>query len=153
MLGASLDHLGATDGAGDGGVRRGIQARARDQLDAVVERERQDDRQRADSETRQLYGWRWRNYSKSYRKAHPLCVMCATRGRTVSAALVDHIIPHRGDMSLFWDRNNWQPLCKICHDGAKQRQEASGVIVGCSTTGMPLDPNHHWSKGGAASNL
>ena len=29
---------------------------------------------------------------------------------------VDHIIPHRGDPELFWDRSNWQALCKNCHD-------------------------------------
>ena len=28
---------------------------------------------------------------------------------------VDHIIPHRGDMQLFWDVANWQGLCKSCH--------------------------------------
>ena len=28
---------------------------------------------------------------------------------------VDHIVPHRGDMSLFWDVNNWQALCHECH--------------------------------------
>lgn len=30
--------------------------------------------------------------------------------------LVDHIIPHKGDMELFWDRNNWQAMAKECHD-------------------------------------
>ena len=30
--------------------------------------------------------------------------------------VIDHIIPHRGDPILFWDRSNWQPLCKDCHD-------------------------------------
>ena len=30
--------------------------------------------------------------------------------------VVDHIIPHRGDQKLFWDQNNWQSLCKSCHD-------------------------------------
>jgi 5-methylcytosine-specific restriction protein A len=30
--------------------------------------------------------------------------------------VVDHIIPHRGDQYLFWDQENWQALCKDCHD-------------------------------------
>ena len=34
----------------------------------------------------------------------------------VRATVVDHIIPHRGDQKLFWDQNNWQALCKSCHD-------------------------------------
>jgi 5-methylcytosine-specific restriction endonuclease McrA len=30
--------------------------------------------------------------------------------------VVDHIQPHKGDETLFWDENNWQPLCRQCHD-------------------------------------
>ena len=26
-----------------------------------------------------------------------------------------HIIPHNCDMKLFWNKNNWQSLCKKCH--------------------------------------
>jgi len=32
------------------------------------------------------------------------------------AVVVDHKIPHRGDMNLFWDRSNWQSMAKTCHD-------------------------------------
>lgn len=32
------------------------------------------------------------------------------------AEVVDHIVPHKGDLSLFWSRSNWQSLCKRCHD-------------------------------------
>jgi 5-methylcytosine-specific restriction protein A len=32
------------------------------------------------------------------------------------ATIIDHIIPHRGDKRLFWDRTNWQPICQACHD-------------------------------------
>jgi 5-methylcytosine-specific restriction protein A len=38
------------------------------------------------------------------------------QGRLVKATVVDHIVPHRGDVKLFWDENNWQSLCKSCHD-------------------------------------
>jgi 5-methylcytosine-specific restriction endonuclease McrA len=37
--------------------------------------------------------------------------------------VVDHIQPHRGDQRLFWDRRNWQPLCRTCHSGHKQSIE------------------------------
>jgi hypothetical protein len=30
--------------------------------------------------------------------------------------VVDHIQPHKGDHALMWDPNNWQPLCRQCHD-------------------------------------
>ena len=36
-------------------------------------------------------------------------------GRYRKASVVDHIIPHRGDEALFWDRSNWQALCHRHH--------------------------------------
>lgn len=62
------------------------------------------------------------------------------------ATVVDHIVPHRGDPVLFWDERNWQPLCKRCHDAAKQSEEKTGVVRGCDASGEPLDPSHPWSK-------
>ncbi|MDU9415206.1 hypothetical protein [Pseudomonas sp. zfem005] len=47
---------------------------------------------------------------------------------------------------LFWDRANWQPLCKPCHDSTKQRLEKSGRVLGCDTAGRPTDPRHHWNR-------
>ena len=38
--------------------------------------------------------------------------------------VADHIIPHRGDVGLFWYQEGIQCLCKRCHDGAKQREDA-----------------------------
>jgi 5-methylcytosine-specific restriction protein A len=37
-------------------------------------------------------------------------------GDTTAANVVDHIKPHKGDQALFWCRDNWQSLCKRCHD-------------------------------------
>jgi len=31
------------------------------------------------------------------------------------AVVVDHITPHRGNETLFWDKVNWQGLCLSCH--------------------------------------
>jgi 5-methylcytosine-specific restriction protein A len=47
---------------------------------------------------------------------NPLCVDCKTADLLTAANVVDHIVPHRGDMNLFWSEDNWQPLCKRCHD-------------------------------------
>ena len=58
----------------------------------------------------------WQKASKQYLAAHPLCVKCMAEGRYVRATVVDHIVPHRGDKNLFWDRSNWQSLCKAHHD-------------------------------------
>ena len=62
------------------------------------------------------YNRRCQKARKSYLEAHPLCVQCAKQGKYVRATVVDHIIPHRGDQKLCWDQNNWQSLCKNCHD-------------------------------------
>ena len=48
---------------------------------------------------------------------NPLCVECLNMGRTEPATVVDHIVPHRGDLALFWDRRgNWQALCVDHHN-------------------------------------
>jgi 5-methylcytosine-specific restriction protein A len=92
------------------------------------------------------YGYKWQKARAAYLAKHPLCRMHAELGEIVPASLVDHITPHRGDMTLFWQSSNWQSLCKPCHDGAKQRLEKSGIVTGCNLSGQPLDPNHHWTK-------
>ena len=70
------------------------------------------------------YTHRWRKASRSFLKRHPLCVEHQRHGEVRPATVVDHIIPHRGDPQLFWDENNWQPLCKSCHD-RKTAQEVN----------------------------
>lgn len=65
---------------------------------------------------RRGYGSRWQRESKKFLQSHPLCVSCMKEKRYTKATVVDHIKPHRGDEQLFWDRANWQPLCKPCHD-------------------------------------
>ena len=62
------------------------------------------------------YNSRWQKARKMFLAEHPLCVECEKQGRYVEATVVDHITPHKGDQALFWDENNWQPLCKQCHD-------------------------------------
>jgi 5-methylcytosine-specific restriction enzyme A len=69
--------------------------------------------------------------------------MCERQGRITEATVVDHITPHKGDQSLFWDSANWQPLCKLCHDSVKQREDL-GKVVGCDVDGIPVDRRHHW---------
>lgn len=69
------------------------------------------------------YGHKWRVAREIYLRSNPLCVMCRAEGHVVAAALVDHKIPHRGNMVLFWDRENWQSLCVTHHSSHKQAQE------------------------------
>jgi len=66
--------------------------------------------------TERGYGSRWRTARGRFLRKHPLCAECLRQGKLSPATVVDHIIPHRGDMKLFWDESNWQALCKDCHD-------------------------------------
>ena len=87
-------------------------------------RQRRHDARRV-SAARRGYGGKWRRERERFLRDHPLCEACAARGIVQEAELVDHIIPHKGDMKLFWKRWNWQALCKSCHDRDKQRAEAA----------------------------
>ncbi len=71
------------------------------------------------------YGSRWQRESKRFLTQHPLCRKCREEGRFVKATVVDHIVPHRGDQGLFWDHNNWQPLCKKHHDLKTGREDST----------------------------
>lgn len=75
------------------------------------------------------YTSRWRKAAKSYLNSHPLCVICAQKDppRYTKATVVDHIVPHRGDTELFWDRTNWQALCKQCHDQKTLKEDIHPV--------------------------
>ena len=65
----------------------------------------------------------WRTCSKRFLAENPLCVFCKKKGIIKTANVIAHIIPHRGDKALFWDENNWQPLCYHCHNSIKKRIE------------------------------
>lgn len=62
------------------------------------------------------YGAKWQRASASFLREHPLCAHCSSLGKDEPSTVTDHVIPHRGDTQLFWDRSNWQALCKGCHD-------------------------------------
>lgn len=53
--------------------------------------------------------------------------MCQAQGLLVLATVTDHIIAHRGNPILFWDRSNWQSLCDNHHSQHKQRLEAQEI--------------------------
>lgn len=71
-----------------------------------------------------------RGYTKEWAKArlaylhqHPLCVHCFEQQKLTPANVVDHVIPHRGDMRLFWDESNWAALCASCHSAKTVRED------------------------------
>lgn len=105
-----------------------------------------------------VYNSRWAKAARTFLAGHPLCAMCQAQGWAVAATVVDHIREHRlkqalrsGDKAaiaqaqrLFWDKSNWQGLCKTHHDSTKQRIEKRGIEIGCDVNGLPIDAGHHW---------
>jgi len=85
---------------------------------------------------RQQSPWRaWYNTSRwqklrwlVLREAGFICAMCGKAETETKNLVADHIIPHRGDERLFWDRDNLQCLDKHCHDSVKQREERRGGV-------------------------
>jgi len=80
------------------------------------------------------YTHEWSKRALLFRQRFPLCGMrpggrvpvmsqCYDEGRLTAAEQVDHVVPHKGDMDLFWDEDNWQALCASCGG----RKSAAGL--------------------------
>lgn len=102
--------------------------------DHKKQRRKQYDQQRG-SAAQRGYDARWRKFRRYYLNRHPLCVRCQGKGGLTPATIVDHIVPHRGDYRLMWDTDNWQSLCKQCHDiktatedGGFGHEQADGTL-------------------------
>lgn len=73
---------------------------------ALVDRHRPTSSQRG-------YDGKWQRESKAF-LALPGNEWCAC-GCRHRADMVDHKVAHKGDMKLFWDRSNWQPMRVGCN--------------------------------------
>ena len=80
-------------------------------------------RQTKGDSSKRGYGYRWRSARAAFLLEHPLCVECLKNGKVEQATDVDHIKPHRGDVNLFWDQSNWQPLCHACHSRKTAKED------------------------------
>lgn len=80
---------------------------------------------------------RQRGYTKEWEKERAAFLKLNRRCRCgAEATVVDHIIPHKGDDRLFWDRSNWRAMCAPCHNrktatmdggfGRKKRNPGAG---------------------------
>nr|WP_236871145.1 HNH endonuclease signature motif containing protein [Brevibacillus laterosporus] len=69
------------------------------------------------------YDARWRKARTKYLASNPLCKKCLQEGKVIEATVVDHITPHKGDVVLFWDEKNWQPLCASCHSRKTAKED------------------------------
>lgn len=98
----------------------------------------------------------WRQVRLNKLSRNPLCEECLKVELLVPAKHVDHIksIADGGDAFYM---SNLRALCVSCHSrktvykdgGFGRKKNAKEVKVkGCGLDGMPIDPNHPWSKGG-----
>jgi 5-methylcytosine-specific restriction endonuclease McrA len=65
------------------------------------------------SERLKLKGWRCERTG----------VLLVRKAPAPDSPVLDHIVAHRGDPKLFWDRDNLQVVSKKWHDTVKQKQE------------------------------
>lgn len=88
-----------------------------------AKRKQADDRR--GSSTERGYGYKWQQVSKAFLKAHPICECadCKASSVLLPSTVVDHITPHKGDMKLFWQRDNWQAMNKKCHDKKTAKED------------------------------
>lgn len=94
-------------------------------------------RANAPSKHHAMYGRKWKRLSLAFLRMYPFCVHCLCCGAANRGAIenpselqrslcVDHIVPHGGDVTLFYDQDNWQTLCvNPCHSSVKRRTEVA----------------------------
>lgn len=81
---------------------------------------------------------RWKALRLYQLGIEPLCRLCKQVDRLTPACVADHVKPHKGDISMFFDATNLQSLCKPCHDTVKSREEHRGHRQGCDASGVPF---------------
>lgn len=62
-------------------------------------------------ESKKLYNSWWEKYRIIFLRVNSTCYVCGDY-----ASVVDHIIPHKGDFTLFWKEDNYAPLCQRDHN-------------------------------------
>jgi hypothetical protein len=92
-------------------------APSRAEQNAAVDAERGSSRERG-------YTGQWDRASCLFRLHHPICKGCEAVGLVTPTEVTDHVEPHKGDQTKFWNRAMWQPACAWHHDVVKQKLEA-----------------------------
>lgn len=63
-----------------------------------------------------LYKGEWQHYSRAFLKLNNKCIACGSPSQAC-----DHMVVHRGNSEMFWNRENHIPLCHSCHNTITSR--------------------------------
>ncbi|WP_028746351.1 endonuclease [Rhizobium mesoamericanum] len=95
-----------------------------------------------DHHRRQTQPWRaWYNTSRwerlrrqAFERDMYICQrsgeICAGTGNDPNSPVANHVTPHHGDASLFWDLNNIETVTKRIHDSLIQSEERRAAAEG-----------------------
>ena len=87
------------------------------------------ERSHYDPSKHRLYGTaKWQRLRAMQLSREPWCAACLEHSHYEAATDVDHVIPHAGDVKLFFNMSNLQSLCHACHT-IKTNQERGGVYA------------------------
>lgn len=81
----------------------------------------------------------WKRATLRFKDDHPYCLGCRAIGLVRATSCIDHIIPHRGDKTLFWNEENWQPSCSWHHNSIKPMLEKLWTTGILRDSGLRLD--------------
>lgn len=84
------------------------------------------------------YTTKWDKASRAFLGKHRICLACELAGFDQRTEVTDHIVPHKGDKALFWDRTNWQACCRWHHDVVKQMLEREYLAGAISRSDLSL---------------
>lgn len=90
-------------------------------------------------EARKLYKTaKWRRLREAHVLDEPCCRYCMRAEEIMPVEVVDHIKPHKGDLTLFYDPDNLQSLCNLCHSKLKQWEENNKLVIHFDGNGWPI---------------
>ena len=84
---------------------------------------------------------RWHRLRKHQLRKEPFCRICSSLGKATLASVADHVVPHYGNVNLFY-LGELQSLCRFHHNSSKKSDEARGYSSHVDGDGWPTDPRH-----------
>jgi 5-methylcytosine-specific restriction enzyme A len=88
------------------------------------------------------YDANWQRARLVHLSESPVCVCCQANGVIVPATMVDHVVPHKGNPDVFWNKADWQSLCDWCHKAIKASVEYSWLNKQATIASLRLNRKH-----------